>query len=335
MSKPFRTGFHAFGGLPSPQPRYACWILCVCWLAFCNATAKGQLSVLSVEDTGEKWREAQLAAIEEQLSTLGSSAASGATSEMELELKAQRKWLESWQPKQLSTDPLWEAGARPGPLGAEPIIDPNGTAASLRRKLLGAGAQPTARDTKALRAALAEQPDDLGLRQLHLHWIDQRQYRKQYADAIAESAQYLEQQLQQIEDDDDKIGLARAYCLYRLGRALIYRGLPEVVSESPLPDPEQHQARLLAAYTQLRQLLGSQIRSEFVLLDIRMLRHDGWYGRALGLLETYGDTVDPQWLLKKRRDLLRELGWQAPAREAAAVYAQEYPEEVAVEAKEG
>ena len=62
-----------------------------------------------------------------------------------------------------------------------------------------------------------------------------------------------------------------------------------------------------------------------------MLRRDGWFGRALNMLEDHGERLELQWYLKKRRDLLQELTWEGPAKEAAALYAEKFPEEVAKE----
>ena len=109
-------------------------------------------------------------------------------------------------------------------------------------------------------------------------------------------------------------------------RALAYQELPEVVAEKPIADPQQHETDLIIAYNQLVDLFGRG-RPEFILLEIRMLRRDHWYGQALRLLEKYGDLIEPQWFLEKRRDLLLEMGWSAPAKEAAQVYATAFPNE--------
>lgn len=52
----------------------------------------------------------------------------------------------------------------------------------------------------------------------------------------------------------------------------------------------------------------------------------------LPLLTDHATNIDPQWFLKKQRDLLFELGWDTPGKEAAEVYQKAFPE--AVEAEE-
>ncbi len=183
------------------------------------------------------------------------------------------------------------------------------------------------KDTRELQRLIKENPADIGIRQLHLHWLDQLQYRKQYADAIAHSADVLLAYLNQLPEQTPGLKSAKAFSLYRLGRALAYRELPEVVEDDPIADPQQHDARLRDAYQRLVDLVGAG-RVDFVLLDVRMLRRNGWYGQALGVLEDHARVISPKWLLKKRRDLLQELQWDAPYREAAAIFAREYPEEV-------
>ncbi|RMF45334.1 MAG: hypothetical protein D6753_00375, partial [Planctomycetota bacterium] len=106
---------------------------------------------------------------------------------------------------------------------------------------------------------------------------------------------------------------------------LAYRELADVVAARPIADPDAHDARLRRTWERLVQTIGRP-RPEFVLLEIRMLRRDGQFGQALELLEEFGAAVDRKWLLKKRRDLLRELEWQPAAREAAVVFAAQYPE---------
>ncbi len=298
------------------------------WLLIASSV-HAQLSVLSVEDPAAKWRTAQLATVGQQLDDEALS------KELRLELAAQKRWLEAWQPGALSDKPLWKSNLDNRRKLEEPVLDPDRNASGLRKRLLGDNAKPAVSDTQSLRDALVEKPQDIGLRQLHLHWIDQRQYRKQYADAIAQSAQQLDVMLQSIKPTTGEIELARIFCLYRKARALVYRALPDVVAVNPIEDPERHAAMLVGTYATLKSLVGDQSRPEFILLDIRMLRRDGWRGRALALLEKYGSTVERQWLLKKRRDLLEELGWESPYREAAELYAREFPEEVAKERKAG
>ncbi len=106
-----------------------------------------------------------------------------------------------------------------------------------------------------------------------------------------------------------------AYARYRLRRALAYRELPEVRERWPISNPDHYEEQLTAAYQRLTTQ-ASQDLPEFVLLQNRMLRRAGKIGRALELLEESRQSVEPKWSLKKRRDLLQELGWD-PAYEEA------------------
>ncbi|MEM7561302.1 MAG: hypothetical protein AAF394_19425, partial [Planctomycetota bacterium] len=288
--------------------------------------ALGQLTVLSAGDEVATWRQAQLASLKEQL-----EATKPLSKEMQDELASQTTWLELWKPGGLSSEPSWKQAASNKPKLVEPVVDPNRKAARLRRRLLGPKARPTQDDTQALARLMRKYPQDVGVRQLHLHWLDQRQYRKEYAPDIAELAAKLDVQLQQLKQTDQVVS-ARAFCLYRRARALAYRELPEVITKHPIEDKKSHEAALLGTYRELMELVGEG-RPEFVLLKIRLLRRDGWYGRALRILEEHGRTIDRQWYLKKRRDLLKELGWGAAYTESAEIYAQEFPEAVEAENK--
>ncbi|WDQ14876.1 hypothetical protein [Rhodopirellula sp. P2] len=114
---------------------------------------------------------------------------------------------------------------------------------------------------------------------------------------------------------------ALAFTRYRLGRALAYRELPEVRERWPIADPGQYQAQLVAAVQRLTEQTKGD-RREFILLQDRMFRRSGQKGRALELLEANRHSIEPKWYLKKRRDLLQELGWDPPYREAAQRYLQ-------------
>ena len=279
-----------------------------------------QLAVLSKGDVDSKWRSTQINVLDQQLVDASPE------SQLRRELESQKKWLTEWVPGELGTEALWTAGDE-SPTWTEPVIDPEGRARTLRARLLGPQAKPTKQDTLALQRLLKEYPQDIGVRQLHLHWLDQLVYRKRYADEIAESAQGVRALLTASRTQNRETMRARAFCLYREGRALAYRELPDVIRERPIEDPEGHEAKLLGVFAQLRELAGSG-RPEFILLEIRMLRRDNWFGQALALLEANGSKITPQWFLKKRRDLLEELGWNAAFEEAAAIYAKEFPDAV-------
>lgn len=283
-----------------------------------NGLCFGQLTVLSSGNVNLKWRSTQLELIEQQLQD------TQIKGPLRLELEAQKQWLGTWSAGSLTESPLLEQESV-GQLMEEPIIDPNGLATNLREQLLGKEARPTVDNTDALLTALRANPDDPGLRQLHLHWLDQKQYRERYAAEIADLARRLAGIYAAVNPQTEELKIARGFCHYRCARALAYRELPEVVLQKPIADLQSHEAELLAAYSQLVELFGNE-RPEFILLEIRMLRRDHWYGHALSLLEKHGKIIDRQWFLEKRRDLLQELGWTGPAKEAAEIYANAFPE---------
>ncbi len=295
-------------------------VLICCVAALQAGEALGQLRVLSKGNPAEEWRKAQLAQIDAQL------AEKATKGELKLELTAQKNWLASYttgelgaQPTQPSSDKMLE----------EPNLDPDKRADAIRRKLFGPKARPTSADTEKLRAALEKTPDDVGLRQLQLHWLDQPQYREEYPAEIADAASRLIGLLQANKKIDAKSKeLAIAMTLYRQARALGYRIDPEVVKKKPLEEGEAEKidAQLVGVYTQLIKLVGPA-RPEFVLLEIRMLRRDNWFGRALELLEKHGGQIEPRWYLEKRRDLLRDLSWKSPAEQAHQMFAAAFPEE--------
>lgn len=303
------------------------WLLSgLCW-GLMSASALGQLTVLSQGNKQAQWRNSQIAVLQQQLSD------SKLNADLKAELQSQVKWLSAWKPGTLSEEPLWATKAVTKLL-VEPNVDPTGKAGKLRERLLGENAKPTAEDTGDLQKLLLQHDNDLGVRQLHLHWLDQPQYRKLYPQEIADASARVLALLDAVVKPDKKVALARIFCLYRRGRALVYRELPEVLEEKPLTEEEvtKHEADLVGVYRQLKTLVP-EYRPEFVLVDIRMLRHDHWNGRALALLEDFGSQLNMQWYLRMRRDILRDLGWEGPAKEAADIYATGLPDEVAKEPK--
>ena len=284
--------------------------------------ASGQLSVLSKGNPAVEWRKAQLAQLEIQL------ADSTTPAELKLELSAQKQWLSDYASVKLSPQPP-QASEKPPAAMDEPILDPERKAFAIRKKLFGLNAKPTTEDTEKLRAALEKTPNDIGLRQLQLHWLDQPQYREEYPAEIADAANRLHGLLESNKQlDPAKQKMAIANTLYRQARALGYR--LDLDSEGKKPfekgDREVVDSQLGSVYTQLINLVGPG-RPEFALLEIRMLRRDNWFGRALQVLERYASRIEPRWYLEKRRDLLRDLGWTTPAAQAQEMFATAFPEE--------
>ena len=284
-------------------------------------SAVAQLRVLSKGNPAEEWRKAQLAQIETQLADKATKG------DLQLELTAQKSWLTSYTPGKLSSLPT--RATTSGKALEEPMLDPDKKADAIRKKLFGPKARPTSADTEKLRTALEKSPEDIGLRQLQLHWLDQPQYREDYPSEIADAASRLIGLLQPNKKIDPKAKEAAiAMTLYRQARALGYRLEPEVVEKKPLEEGEREKvdSQLVGAYTQLVKLVGPG-RPEFALLEIRMLRRDNWFGRALELLEKNGGQIEPRWYLEKRRDLLRDLKWKEPAEQAHTMFADAFPEE--------
>ena len=100
---------------------------------------------------------------------------------------------------------------------------------------------------------------------------------------------------------------------------MAYRELPVVRERWPISNPDHYQEQLAAVYQRLTNQTNRS-RPEFILLEDRMLRRSGKKGRALELLEANRQSIEPKWYLKKRRDLLQELGWEPAYQEAARLY---------------
>lgn len=283
------------------------WLISMIAIVFAQP-AHAQLGLLSRGDSTAQWRSTQLELIEQQL------ADAAVKGPLRKELESQKNWLNQWQPGQLKEGPWIKQREQPSPL-VEPNLDPEKTATGLRGRLLGKDAKPTAKDTTELQKLLEKAPEDLGLQQLYLHWIDQKVYRDQYAGKIVEAGRKLADALSQIEDQDESLKAARAYCYYRAARALIHQESPEMQAKSPIKDLAKHEAELLALYSQIGELVGND-RTEFILLNVRMLRRDHWNGQALMLVEENAERLENQWYLRHRRELLNDLGWAQPAKEA-------------------
>ena len=265
---------------------------------------------------------AQLAQIEMQLADKATMA------DLKLELAAQKQWLTDYVPAKLHPQPTRATEKSPTAID-EPILDPERKATAIRKKLFGPNAKPTSGDTEQLRLSLEQAPNDIGLRQLQLHWLDQPQYREEYPIEIADAANRLRGLLEsnkQIDPAKQKLGIANT--LYRQARAIGYRLDLDREGKKPFATGERESvdAQLGGVYTQLVNLVGPG-RPEFALLEIRMLRRDNWFGSALQVLERNASTLEPRWYLEKRRDLLRDLSWTTPATQAQEMFAAAFPKE--------
>jgi len=270
------------------------------------------------------WKKSKLAELDRQLAD--KNASEGGRNE----LLARRAWLQNWTVGGLTSEPI--ENLRLPKLRTEPILNSN-VATEFRKKLNWENTAQDESDFLILEQALVKHPDDIGLQQLHLHWMDLPIRRKSFLGRIDGSARRLIKSLESQTASDATIQLATEFAKYRRGRALAYRELPDVVQKTPIEDAQRLNREILSAYQDLIATSGTG-HSEFILLEIRILRRDKSFGKALALVEKYGSVIKRQWYLKKRRDLLQELGWEFPNAEAATIYANEFPEEVAKEKKQ-
>jgi hypothetical protein len=160
-------------------------------------------------------------------------------------------------------------------------------------------------------------PEASGVQELSslLLKLDRPAVRKQHLPQIVAVATELIQQLEK-EHGADSIELADP--LYRKGRALGYHELPDVVAKNPISNPAQLNRDFEDTFERLQSLVDVTT-PKYVLLAIRRERRRGNRGAALDLLDLYRrNHPHPDWYLKKRSDLLRELNLPLAAHQAAA-----------------
>ena len=151
--------------------------------------------------------------------------------------------------------------------------------------------------------------------QEQLSKLDEPTLRKQHLSEIVTLADELIPQLER-QHGADSIQLADP--LYRKGRALAYRELPDVVARDPISNPSKLNRDFEATFQRLQNLVDVT-QPQFVLLAVRRERRRGYYGAALDLLDIYRrNHPHPDWYHKKRSDLLRELNLPLLAHQAAA-----------------
>ncbi|TWU40198.1 hypothetical protein Q31b_35430 [Novipirellula aureliae] len=245
------------------------------------------------EIDAESWRNQKLKEIATKIQDAQSS-------EDRLEYVARRSWLQQWEPGQMLSAPT-QAPAEPA-LVEEPS--------------LGELEGPPGIEPQVWQRMISSQTELLA--------IDTDDSRKENLRRIIASASQLEEWLSnKLPVESQQLPAPTAWVLaftrYRLGRALAYRELPSVRERWPISEPVQYQKRLLEAYQRLLDQTKG-VRPEFILLEDRILRRSSKRGRALELLESHQGVIQAKWYLKKRRDLLEELGWQPPYQEAARIY---------------
>jgi hypothetical protein len=121
--------------------------------------------------------------------------------------------------------------------------------------------------------------------------------------------------------------------LYRKGRALGYRELPEVVAERPIEDP----AALDKAFRDNLAELGrwTDLEADDVyLLKLRDLRRDQKFGAAAKLLQEQATEEAGFWPSWKRFAIYDALGWTAEREMVRSDLLQRFPQRAAEELKE-
>ena len=97
--------------------------------------------------------------------------------------------------------------------------------------------------------------------------------------------------------------------LYRKGRALAYKELPDVLEQHPIEDQAAHDAAFESNFQALAEWVDTKDKAYF-LLHIRRLRRQGNFAQAVQILNTFIDSEPATYLYhKKRRDLYELLGW--------------------------
>ena len=262
-------------------------------ILFFSMLAIGSAKADADEMDAKSWRTQQLKNVARKIQDADSD-------DERREYVARQSWLRRWEPGRMPSEPTHS------PIESKLVEEP-----LLRTLEKPAGVDPDVwqRMTSHQAELLAMDTDDDRKDNLRAIIASARQLEKLLSDQLPSEWQQL----------PAPTAWAVAHTRYRLGRALAYRELPSVREEWPIVDPVDYQERLLSVYQRLIDQTH-RVRPEFILLEDRILRRAGKKGRALELLEANQDSIEPKWYLKKRRDLLEELGWKPPYQEAADVY---------------
>ena len=272
----------------------------------------------------QNWKQRQLVDIQRRLTE---TADPGTTAE----LKAQRSWLESWNPGKMKTEAS-EDDSLPKKR-VEPLLQ-SAKLLELKSLVSETGKENVLRNVREFAKVHS---DDPAVIQFGLHLLDNiPAARKKHLGEIEQLSTLLIKLLSQTDEnlagsDSPDHSVVRQFARYRRARAFSYRELPDVAAVMPIEDQEQLDKQIEDAFEDLVEDAGDD-RTEFVLLEIRMLRRSGHFGLALQKLEKFGAAILPKWYLKKRRDLLNELNWKPAYTEAKEIYATRFPDEVAKEA---
>jgi hypothetical protein len=188
--------------------------------------------------------------------------------------------------------------------------------------------------------------------QLRLHWLDQEDLRQDRLDEIVAAAEALLATIDQPalrerladralgneagNENRERTDWQKAAvidALYRKGRAIGYRELPEVVAERPIEDP----AALDKAFRENLAELGRWTdleAKEVYLLKLRDLRRDQKFGVAAKLLQERATDEAGFWPAWKRFVIYDSLGWTAEREMARSDLLQRYPNRALEELKE-
>ena len=241
------------------------------------------------------------------------------------ETKSRLQWLTRWSPESMSPIPNSPKTLLP-PKRIEPSL--NSSSSEQLETLVASLDDDEA--VEILNLAISKNKNDAAILQTALHWMDDpSDRRKKYLNEIEQTATRLIGLLQSSINDqpNEKFRCALDFTRYRRARALVYRELPDVIAVRPIPNQAELDRHIQKAFADLFQGSNTE-KTEFILLKIRMHRRAKEFGQALALLEKYGRTILPKWYQKKRRDLLKEMGWTHPYREAAEIYKEHFPAEV-------
>ncbi|MBI1313495.1 S8 family serine peptidase [bacterium] len=202
-------------------------------------------------------------------------------------------------------------------------------ARTARLELIAGLSLETERETfdQETESLLKKNEADLTVLALRLQRLDNVKWRKDHLEEIIAAADAVIAQIDQSEValaligrtvDDDKEGTAKRKraeklksllidTLYRKGRAIGYRELPEVVEQHPIKDQKTQDKQFEAAYAALAKWVDPADKTHF-LLHIRREARNGNYGEALKTLNAHGSESN-YWHIEKRRKLYEQLGW--------------------------
>ena len=169
--------------------------------------------------------------------------------------------------------------------------------------------------SRTARRPEADFPSELAALRDRLLRLDEPNVRKSNLPEIIEVADHLIHRLERLEG----IHLVHlADVIYRKGRALGYRELPDVAARFPIQDQRGFDEEFETTFRRLQKFVDVT-QPEYVLLAVRRERRRGNRGLAMDLLETYRRRhPSPVWYHRKQCDLMRELGFEDAAYQTAA-----------------